>query len=72
MRFTTFHTSNNDCEDPAFPPVMLCLRVLTNQQHNRPHSVLDRACQTLWPVQIDDGLERQFIYLGPATLKFYH
>ena len=38
----------------AFPPVVLCLRVLTKQQHNRPHSVLDWACQTLWPIQLDD------------------
>jgi len=37
------------------PPVVLCLRVLTKQQHNRPHSVLDWAYQTLKPSQLDDG-----------------
>ena len=41
------------------------LRVLTKQQHIRSHSVLDWACQTLWPIQLDDG-ERQFSCLRPA------
>lgn len=55
MRLTTFRTSNKICENPAFPPVVQRLRVPTKQQHIRPHSVLDWACQTLWPIQLDDG-----------------
>ena len=54
-RLSTFRTSNKGARTLSIPPVVLCLRVLTKQQHNQPHSVLDWAYQTLKPSQLDDG-----------------
>ena len=65
-RLPTFHTNNEVARTLPISPVVLRLRVLTNQQHNRPHSVLDWAYQTLKPIQVTTVV-RQFSYLSPAT-----
>ena len=54
-RLPTFHTSNKVARTLPIPPVVLRLRALTKQQHNRPHSILDWAYQTLKPSQLNDG-----------------
>lgn len=65
------------CEDSALPPVVLRPRAPTKQRRNRPLSILEWACHTLWPVQLYDGVSSSDVLvlhasLAPVQMRLLH
>jgi len=56
---------------------VLRLRAPTKQRRNRPLSILEWACHTLWPVQLYDGVSSSDVLvlhasLAPVQLRLLH
>ena len=51
---------------PPFHRWRFCQRVLTKQQDNRPHPVLGRAYQSLWPFKLH-GVYQRFAFANPSA-----